>query len=101
MPVTEMGLEQWESTIKTNLTSSFLVVREYMRGLEQAGDAVRDKAAIVLIGSVGGKWGVHGHIDYAATKSGESRVPRGVMVLKADATNACSDDVWHVSQFEE
>ncbi|KAI0710840.1 NAD(P)-binding protein [Earliella scabrosa] len=69
VPVTEMGLEQWESTIKTNLTSSFLVVREYMRGLEQAGDAVRDKAAIVLIGSVGGKWGVHGHMDYAVTKS--------------------------------
>ena len=65
-----------ESTIKTNLTSSFLVVREYMRGLEQAGDAVKDKAAIVLIGSVGGKWGVHGFMDYAVTKSGESWVSR-------------------------
>ncbi|KAI0710856.1 NAD(P)-binding protein [Earliella scabrosa] len=69
VPVAEMGLDQWESTIKTNLTSSFLVVREYMRGLERASDSVRDKAAIVLIGSVGGKWGVHGFMDYAVTKS--------------------------------
>ena len=76
VPVAEMGLDQWESTIKTNLTSSFLVVREYMRGLERASDAVKDKAAIVLIGSVGGKWGVHGFMDYAVTKSGESWVYR-------------------------
>ena len=66
-----MSLEQWESTFKTNVTSSFLVVREYLRALEKAEDAVKDKAAIVLIGSTAGKLGEAGHTDYAATKSGE------------------------------
>ncbi|KAI0704061.1 NAD(P)-binding protein [Earliella scabrosa] len=69
VPVTQMSLDQWDTTMKTNLTSSFLVVREYMRALEKAGDAVRDTAAIVLVGSNGGKWGAHGHMDYVAAKS--------------------------------
>ena len=71
VPVAQMSLDQWESTFKANLTSSFLVVREYLRGLEQAADAVKEKAAIVLIGSTAGKMGEAGHMDYSATKSGE------------------------------
>ena len=81
VPVTQMSLDQWDTTMKTNLTSSFLVVREYMRALEKASHAVRDTAAIVLVGSNGGKWGAHGHIDYAAAKSGESRVCHGLTML--------------------
>ncbi|KAI0668997.1 NAD-P-binding protein [Trametes maxima] len=68
-PVVRMSLEQWESTFSSNLTSSFLVAREYLQGLEKAEDATKDKAAIILIGSTAGKYGEAGHADYASTKS--------------------------------
>ncbi|KAL0952832.1 hypothetical protein HGRIS_007057 [Hohenbuehelia grisea] len=68
-----MSLDQWKHTLDTNLTSSFLVAREMLRGLDAPGvvDEVKDKASIVLIGSTAGKYGEAGHADYAATKSGE------------------------------
>ncbi|KAI0350917.1 NAD-P-binding protein [Trametes cingulata] len=69
VPVAQMSLEQWESTFSTNLTSSFLVARECLRGLEKAGEREKEKAAIILIGSTAGKYGEAGHADYAATKS--------------------------------
>ncbi|KAI0742491.1 NAD(P)-binding protein [Daedaleopsis nitida] len=69
VPVAEMSLAQWEATFRTNVTSSFLVVREYLRGLADAGEKVKDGAAVVLIGSTAGKLGEAGHADYAATKS--------------------------------
>lgn len=70
VPVAQMSVEQWEATFKVNVTSSFLVVREYLRALEKAGEEAKAKAAIVLIGSTAGKFGEAGHADYAATKSG-------------------------------
>ncbi|RPD76830.1 NAD(P)-binding protein [Lentinus tigrinus ALCF2SS1-7] len=69
VPLAQMSLAQWESTFSTNVTSSFLVAREYLRGLEKASEAQKEKAAIVLIGSTAGKFGEAGHADYAATKS--------------------------------
>ncbi|EJF55903.1 NAD(P)-binding protein [Dichomitus squalens] len=69
VPLAQISLEQWESTFKANVTSSFLVAREYLRGLEKATEEVKDKAAIVLIGSTAGKIGEAGHADYAASKS--------------------------------
>ncbi|KAG1762838.1 NAD-P-binding protein [Suillus occidentalis] len=54
VPIARMTLDQWNTTITTNLTSSFLVCREH---------------AIVLIGSTAGKYGEANHADYAATKS--------------------------------
>ena len=66
-----MSLAQWEGTFTTNVTSSFLVARAYLQGLARADGAAREKAAVVLIGSTAGKFGEHGHADYAATKSGE------------------------------
>ncbi|KAH9856198.1 NAD-P-binding protein [Lenzites betulinus] len=69
VPVAQMTLAQWESTISTNLTSSFLVAREFLRGLAGADDAQKEKAAIILIGSTAGKYGEAGHADYSATKS--------------------------------
>ncbi|KAI0776662.1 NAD-P-binding protein [Trametes elegans] len=56
-PLAQMALEQWEATLRTNLTSAFLVVRAYLRGLEGAS------------GGTAGKYGEAGHADYAATKS--------------------------------
>jgi len=72
VPLSQMSLRQWDRTINANLTSSFLVIREYLKGLESLGnDSMKDKAAIVLVGSTAGKYGEPGHADYSATKSGK------------------------------
>ena len=39
--VVDMSLEQWKSTFDINMTSSFLVVREYLKQLAQATSAER------------------------------------------------------------
>ena len=73
VPLSQMSLAQWDRTINANLTSSFLVIREYFKGLESLGEDqsdLKDKAAIVLVGSTAGKLGEPGHADYSATKSG-------------------------------
>lgn len=71
VPVSRMSLQQWNSTISTDLTSCFLVCREFLRNLEDADDAVKDQISIVLIGSTAGKYGEGFHADYAASKSGK------------------------------
>ena len=70
VPLVEMGLAQWEGTFRTNVTSSFLVVRAYRRGLLHAHGSARESAVVVLIGGTADKFGEHGHTDNAATKSG-------------------------------
>lgn len=71
VPLAELTLQRWNHTISTNLTSSFLVCREYLKRLTGATPEVKEKAAIVLIGSTAGRYGEAGHADYAVTKSGE------------------------------
>ncbi|KAI0028948.1 NAD-P-binding protein [Vararia minispora EC-137] len=73
--VKDMTLGRWRDTFENNLTSSFLVIREYMRKLER-GIAINedkgrfgDRAAVVLIGSTAGKFGETFNADYSATKS--------------------------------
>jgi NAD(P)-dependent dehydrogenase (short-subunit alcohol dehydrogenase family) len=56
-PIWKMPLEQWRNTIDTNLTSFFIVAKEYLGRLEGASEAVRDKASIIIIGSSAGKFG--------------------------------------------
>ena len=56
-PVVNMSLDQWKSTMDTNLTSSFLVSRGYLRNLETASDALKAYASIIFIGSTAGKFG--------------------------------------------
>ncbi|PSR79451.1 hypothetical protein PHLCEN_2v7038 [Hermanssonia centrifuga] len=67
VPIARMTLNQWNSTISTDLTSSFLVIRGFLNNLEKASDSEKEKAAIVLIGSTAGKFGEAGHADYAAS----------------------------------
>jgi NAD(P)-dependent dehydrogenase (short-subunit alcohol dehydrogenase family) len=69
-PVKDMTLQQWTHTINSNLTSSFLVAKEYLRQLEKCSDELKAKASIVFVSSDSGKIGAAGHADYAATKSG-------------------------------
>ncbi|KAI9566727.1 NAD(P)-binding protein [Boletus coccyginus] len=80
--VAEMTLSRWNHTLTTNLTSAFLVCREYLKYLKQASSEAKDKAAIVLVGSTAGKYGEAGNADYAVTKSGDDNeivkiAPRG------------------------
>jgi NAD(P)-dependent dehydrogenase (short-subunit alcohol dehydrogenase family) len=71
VPIARMTLDQWNTTITVNLTSSFLVCREYLKHLEKASSGIKEKAVILLIGSTAGKYGEANNGDYAATKSGQ------------------------------
>lgn len=53
----EMSLDRWRTTFDTNLTSSFLVAREYLKQLKTASANSKEKAAIIFIGSTAGKYG--------------------------------------------
>ncbi|KAG7087355.1 hypothetical protein E1B28_013329 [Marasmius oreades] len=70
----DMPLERWKKTMDINLTSTFLVTREFLKGLEDAKargedpDKI-DKASIVFVGSNGGRIGEAMHADYSAAKS--------------------------------
>jgi 3-oxoacyl-[acyl-carrier protein] reductase len=67
VPIEAMTLEQWNQTLAVNLTSVFLCVREFFRGIVK--HRLRDPAA-VLIGSTAGVFGEAGHVDYATAKAG-------------------------------
>lgn len=64
VPVHAMALRQWQRTMTAVLTSTFLCLREFFRGVarERRGNAV-------LIGSTAALFGEAGHADYAAAKS--------------------------------
>ncbi len=62
VPVWELPLERWRSTLDSNLTATFLTARGFLRQLEGDG-------ALILVGSTAGLVGEAGHADYAAAKS--------------------------------
>jgi 3-oxoacyl-[acyl-carrier protein] reductase len=63
-PVWELSLERWESTLRANLTATFLTARAFLREVERNGHG-----NLVLVGSTAGRFGEAGHADYAAAKS--------------------------------
>ncbi|MBW3594054.1 MAG: SDR family oxidoreductase [Actinobacteria bacterium] len=63
VPVWEMSLERWRSTIAVDLESVFLCCRAFLRHV--AGTATGN---IVLVSSTAGVFGEAGHADYAAAK---------------------------------
>jgi len=65
VPIWELPLDRWESTIRVNLTASFLTARGFLRNVERSGHG-----SLVLIGSTAGRFGEAGHADYAAAKAG-------------------------------
>jgi NAD(P)-dependent dehydrogenase (short-subunit alcohol dehydrogenase family) len=66
-PIHKMDLDQWNTTVGSNLTATFLCAREYFRYL----DGARPQAAsLVVIGSTAARFGEEGHADYAASKAG-------------------------------
>ena len=64
VPVWELPLERWEETLRQNLTTTFLVAREFLREVTRNGSG-----SLVLVGSTAGIFGEAGHADYAAAKS--------------------------------
>ena len=67
VPLHQLTLKQWEGTLAVNLTSVFLCMRAFLRGV--AAHQLDDPAA-VLIGSTAGQIGEAGHADYATAKAG-------------------------------
>src|SRR3954471_16741770 len=63
-PVWELPLERWESTVRSNLTATFLTARAFLREVER-----NQRGSLVLVGSTAGRFGEAGHADYAAAKS--------------------------------
>jgi 3-oxoacyl-[acyl-carrier protein] reductase len=62
LPVWELPLERWRTTLDANLTATFLTARGFLGQLEGDG-------ALILVGSTAGIVGEAGHADYAAAKS--------------------------------
>src|SRR5262249_19718543 len=60
-------LKRWNETLASNLTSVFLCLREFLRGVERHK---LDDPAAVLVGSTAGLFGEAGHSDYATAKAG-------------------------------
>src|SRR5262249_10350289 len=58
VPLQDMTLKHWETTLAVNLTSVFLCMRQFFRGIAQ--HRLTDPAA-VLIGSTAGIFGEAGH----------------------------------------
>ena len=65
LPVWELPLDRWESTLRANLTATFLTARGFLRMVASSGHG-----SLVVIGSTAGLFGEAGHADYAAAKSG-------------------------------
>jgi NAD(P)-dependent dehydrogenase (short-subunit alcohol dehydrogenase family) len=57
----EMSLERWNKTMNANLTSTFLVAREYLKRLKDVSADLKEEACIILIGSTAGKYGQRFH----------------------------------------
>ncbi|KAG6805680.1 hypothetical protein H0H92_014402, partial [Tricholoma furcatifolium] len=56
VPVVQMSLDQWKTTVDANLTTSFLVCREFLKGIQSCSESLKECASIVLIGSTAGKY---------------------------------------------
>jgi len=63
VPVWDMSLERWRSTISVDLDSVFLSCRGFLRHVARTGTG-----NIVLVSSTAGVFGEAGHADYAAAK---------------------------------
>jgi 3-oxoacyl-[acyl-carrier protein] reductase len=63
VPLWEMTLERWRTTLTANLDATFLCCRAFLRHVRSTGTG-----NIVIVGSTAGNFGEAGHADYAAAK---------------------------------
>lgn len=61
--VWEMPLDRWNETLASNLTSTFLTARGFLKHAAATG-----VGSLVMIASTAGSYGEAGHADYAAAK---------------------------------
>jgi len=62
-PLWELPLDRWNETLASNLTSTFLTARGFLKHAATTGTG-----ALVMIASTAGSFGEAGHADYAAAK---------------------------------
>jgi len=70
-----MRTEQWDSVIATNLSGTFLCVREALPEMMRC-----KRGSIVLLSSVAADRGSRGHCNYAAAKGGVNALVRALAV---------------------
>lgn len=97
VPVAELSLDRWRTTIDANLTASFLTARAYLRHVYATGDG-----SLVFVASTAGEFGEAGHSDYAAAKAaiayGLVRSVKNEVVHAAPAARVnCVAPGWTVS----
>ena len=64
LPVWQIPLDRWRTTLDANLTATFLTARAFLGEVERVGHG-----SLVVVGSTAGLVGEAGHSDYAAAKS--------------------------------
>lgn len=64
--IQEMTLNQWENTLRTNLTGTFLCSKYFFANLEKFSG---ESAALILVGSTAGLFGEAWYVDYSTSKS--------------------------------
>lgn len=62
-PLWELPLDRWNETLASNLTSTFLTARGFLKHAATTGTG-----SMVMIASTAGSFGEAGHADYAAAK---------------------------------
>jgi len=64
--IQEMTLEQWENTLRVNLTGTFLCSKHFFTNLEMFPE---ETASLILVGSTAGIFGEAWYVDYSTSKS--------------------------------
>ncbi|MHA1963965.1 MAG: SDR family NAD(P)-dependent oxidoreductase [Candidatus Thorarchaeota archaeon] len=64
--IQEMSLEQWDKTLRVNLTGTFLCSKHFFANLEKYSG---ETAALILVGSTAGFFGEAWYVDYSTSKS--------------------------------
>jgi 3-oxoacyl-[acyl-carrier protein] reductase len=74
-PFAELTLEDWDTTMATNLRSMYLVTREVLPGMRE-----RKRGAVVNVSSLAGRNGFAGGSAYAASKHAVLGFSRSLML---------------------
>ncbi|MFW9767254.1 MAG: SDR family NAD(P)-dependent oxidoreductase [Candidatus Thorarchaeota archaeon] len=64
--IQDMTLDQWNETLRVNLTGSFLCAKYFFSNLEKYPG---DSASLILVGSTAGLFGEAWYVDYSTSKA--------------------------------
>lgn len=104
----DMSLGQWNRTINTNLTGSFLTARAWMRGIRaaEAGDEGASNTCLIVFSSEAATMGVQSNADYSSSKAGlhglvASLAPAVVNIRPSARVNAVAPGPVDTAQFRK